>query len=80
MIKVLTIYNTYFIVKRKTTFHILSLGGDKLICITIFKQLIVLINSYLKMYEFLTLPVWVGWAAWLIYKNKFEKKLLNKFI
>jgi hypothetical protein len=43
-----------------------------------FIQLIIRDNT--KMYEILMLPVWIGWAAWLIYKHKFEKKLLNKFI
>lgn len=32
-----------------------------------------------KMYEILMTPVWIGWAAWLIYKHNFEKKLLKKF-
>jgi len=39
-----------------------------------------IIRDDTKMYEILMLPVWIGWAAWLIYKHNFEKKLLNKFI
>lgn len=32
-----------------------------------------------RIFEILTTPVWIGWAAWLIYKHKFEEKLLEKF-
>ena len=32
-----------------------------------------------KIYEILTTPVWIGWGIWLIYKHKYEKKLLRKF-
>ncbi len=32
-----------------------------------------------KIYEILTTPVWIGWGIWLIYKHKYEEKLLKKF-
>jgi hypothetical protein len=32
-----------------------------------------------KIYEILMTPVWIGWGAWLIYKHRYEKKLLRKF-
>ncbi len=32
-----------------------------------------------KIYEILMTPVWIGWGVWLIYKHRYEKKLLNKF-